>query len=504
MIDHKTPDVRQLLKNKSAQISELETLVQNLQTEISEITSDRDRVVIESKLAIEDAELARSFSKKNYASLLTELFEKPSKKLSRLSLMSLLFNGVLIVALSYASLMYVFTKDKQALNEQVIAIQAQIDQLSSTVPTLIQENNRTIKQLITDDQISSKTPIISEIKPSSEKNSTPNTNDIVEVSLDKTINDESAAEAFREATITEEEIKPSVNSVTRSAEDITKDNIVQQQGDALFRYVDGSIGKEGFPNNFANDKTHLAQLYLIIMQHASNEAIYYESYLHALDLLNISSNIAPKNVDDLIVMDKEFLQATFSAFLITSRKQARKWRYREVDRKFSTYYNPEIGYNLGDWQVVNDTADYATLPTIFSLNMQRVIQQLAFNNQTVQLTLPDTIFYQRYDESPKNNALLSLLNSSEITSSEQKNNALAMNSKNISLPVSKKIITDIQRLLTDKKLMAINNTNGISGPKTAKAINSYKKTLSLSNNSTIDLELLNSMNIDILYSDLSI
>ncbi len=475
--------------DKDAQIAELETLVEGLQAEVNDITSERDRLVIESKLAIEDAELARSFSKKNYSSLLIELFETPKKQLKKSIVVAIILSAIISGLLAYASMMFVLTHNKAEVYEQLNELNIRIEQLSTELPSIIQEANQHNNTPTVTDSASNESPepIIEELSPST-------TQDAVTTSTEEIAEQPTGTD-------NEESEKNTIPAKTLSPEESAKLATIERQTVALSNYLASAKNKTGFPADYATNETSFAQLYLIIMQHASNEKIYYESYLNVINDLNISATFAPKNVDDLVKLDRDFLQAAYSAFIITSKKQNNKWRYREIDRKFSSYYSNDLNYDLGDWQVVNETQDYQTLPTIFALNIQRMMQQFEFNNQLSALQLPATIYYEAYAEANKNNAVTSLLNRTPITN---QNGTLTIDTSDIAITLNQEAIVNIQKKLAAKNLMSANDTNGIAGPKTAKAISAFKQSASLPNNSQININLLKALEITPRYSQLKL
>jgi hypothetical protein len=69
---------------------------------------------------------------------------------------------------------------------------------------------------------------------------------------------------------------------------------------------------------------------------------------------------------------------------------------------------------LGTWNIVNESADYKTLPEMFSLNMERVAQQIVFNDKRESLDVPDNIYYLAYSEERKNSALENLFDQKNI------------------------------------------------------------------------------------------
>jgi len=332
----------------SDEIHRLEELVQELQAEIETISSERDRVVIESKLAIEDAELARSFSRKNYSELFGELFEKPAKRLRRQTFIMLALSIIILLVAGYFSTAYIAFAGKKAVEE-----------------ALLNTNN--------------KTESITSIAKSEESH-------VAQHSLEPID-------------------KPEIQKIITDAEPpkiseplSEKELLIQKQAKDILNYVTGAKSQQGFPKNYMRSKTQFAQLYLIVMQHSSNESIYYESYLEAIKALNINDHVAPKTIEDLVKIDEKFLQATYSGYMITTKKRANKWRYRETDKQFSSYYDSNLDYDLGAWQIVNDKDDYSLLPKAFLLNIERIVQQLYFNEKVDSLSVPNKIHYLAYPE----------------------------------------------------------------------------------------------------------
>jgi hypothetical protein len=302
------------------------------------------------------------------------------------------------------------------------------------------------------------------------------------------------------------ETKTSTNNTTEEknpavvASPLTeKEKTIRQQAKKISEYVQRASTQKGFPKDFKNNKTSLAQLYLIVMQHANKEAVYYEAYLEAMRSLNINNHIIPKDIHDLIQLDTDFLQATASAYIITTRKQQQQWRYRESDQLFSNYYNPNLGYDLGPWQIVNEKKDYKHLPKIFALNMQRVLKQLSHNNKHEFMNINDRIFYHAYQENNKNIAFKKLLGASEVSRTK---NMVNVDTNDIAIPFNKDTITQLQHALAEKGLMSVSVINGIAGPKTKQSVRDFQQSNALPSNGKISIDLLNSLNITTSYQSL--
>lgn len=74
--------VKNKLLQQKAEITRLEEETKALREELKSNQEEQHRITTESQLAIDDSELARSFTQKNYAPLLLTLFEKPSDRKS--------------------------------------------------------------------------------------------------------------------------------------------------------------------------------------------------------------------------------------------------------------------------------------------------------------------------------------------------------------------------------------------------------------------------------------
>lgn len=443
-------------------IIRLENEVQALKNEIADYQIEKERIQIEAKLSIEDAQLARSFSRKNYTPLLDELFQQPAKRLRRqniiLFVLSLLCIGVLLGQNMYTQLFP--NTPSPTLNKEITALDKKISALESVITTThhtLSENHADLLHAL------------------QEKN------------------------AAKNNAVTPDSHTPPIENKIAPLAMSEKEKTIQQQAHKIRDYVQHAASQKGFPKDFTHNKTSLAQLYLIVMQHANKDKVYYESYLSAMRELNISEAIMPKNIDDLVQLDIDFLQATFSAFVITKHKQEKKWRYRESDQKFSSYYNPNLDYNLGPWQIVNNKKDYADLPKIFAVNIKRITDQLSHNKKTSALTIAGDIFYSPYDENNKNAALKKLLNTTTLP---RERDMLAINTREIALPLNKSTIAKIQQTLADKGFMSPSVINGIAGPKTKKAIQNFQQSKGLNNDGKMSVGLLNSMGISPFYSNI--
>ncbi len=453
--------------NPTDEIARLENEVKTLKEEIEAFETEKERIRIEAKLSIEDAQLARSFSRKNYTPLLNELFEVPSKKLRRQSLiifiLSLLSIGVLLSQHLFPNLLTQIQNKTSHTDTHPLAEKIQtLEQSLITTQRLIDTNHTTVLTHL------------------------------------RTLNEAKLNEAKQQ--IPNEGNTTSNNTPATTSENVTiKETTIRQQARKISEYVQRAATQKGFPTDFTTNKTSLAQLYLIVMQHANKEPVYYEAYLEAMQSLNINDEIIPKDINDLVQLDTDFLQATTSAYIITKKKQEKQWRYRDSDQKFSSYYNPNINYNLGPWQIVNDKKDYKNLPNIFALNIQRILSQLSHNNKQDARKINSTIFYHAYPENNKNNALMKLLDMTEINRSRD---MIVINTHHISLPFNKQTITQLQQKLAEKGLMPASIINGIAGPKTRASVKAFQQSEGLTSNGKISISLLKALNISPSYASL--
>ncbi|MFT5116720.1 MAG: hypothetical protein ACI9NY_000242 [Kiritimatiellia bacterium] len=462
MSEKKTLDanqVRQLLQHNKNEIQRLQTLVQQLQTDIDNITPERDQAVSESKLAIEDAALARSFSKKNYTSLLLELFEAPSKRLRKQTYLIFSIAAAVILALIFSHL---YTNHSVEKNHQLS--EERLTHLNNNIELLL------LKQEVNSIKAEINSPPRAEDKKSQ-----------AETHIQKNDN-----------------LEPANKKITRPQQ-AAKGIKIKEQATLLLDFIRTAEKQIGFPKNYQRDKTSFAQLYLIVMQHASNDNLYYESYLEAINSLAITKGVAPTSVDDLVQMDFDFLHASYSAYTITAKKLNESWRYRATDKQFSSYYNNTLNYNLGAWQIVNENNDYKQLPTIFSLNMQRTMQQLAFNEKLSTIKLPKTIYYSAYKENSKNTAVATLFNNQSVNNN---NGVLAIDASATDIKITSKMVYALQEKLEDGGFLPKSTSNGIFGKQTKAAIKAFRKDSGLEENSRLDVVLLNHLGLSIGYSDL--
>ena len=448
--------VKNKLLQQKNQITHLETEVVRLQEELVQNQADQHRIATESQLAADDSELARSFNQKNYAPVIRALFEQPSKQLRNGAFFILLFFVAAALAAGYLSAGYLtYTHN--------IIIDNKLDSLRDQVVTLTK-----LQQL--QQEVTNKSLALTELE--------------IKNRFSPAINTSTSISAIAKNTHTINEPKTNVQ----------KTNQIAEQASAILRYVRTAEKQEGFLKNYTRDKTQFSQLYLIVMQYASNQNIYYESYLEVIKSLKISPDIAPKTIDDLLRIDLEFLQAAYSGLLITSHKKTRGWRYREADQQFSSYYNSNLNYNLGSWQIVNDSQDYKTLPNIFALNIDRVKQQVIFNGSEEKLQLPEKIYYSAYSETKKNAAIKKLLNQ-EIILNE--NGALTIDASIINLPLS----NDIQKKLAQQ---LVSNGISLAGDSLTTAVNKYRASKDMSEDGIVDLKLLNNFNLYPTYKSLQL
>jgi hypothetical protein len=432
----------------------LEAQVVELKNTIAELESEKNRLSIEAKLSIQDAELARSFSKKNYAPLLDELFHKPSKTLKKQTL----FIVVLMVVTLTALLTNLFLSTPKSndlsspmVKEEFMLLHEKIDALARNGLSTQTYSNTAQHSL------------------------------------------EAEVATQKEATVRQTE--PTQKKLS------DKEIAIQQQTSVILNRVEVASSNIDFPKDYATNKTSLAQLYLITMQNAADENIHYESYLEALKTLRINDAILPKSIDALVDMDTHFLHASYAAYTITLKKLGNKWRYRASDQQFSSYYDSTLDYNLGSSQVANEKQDYQQLPAMFALHIKHILSQLSFNQKVNTLTLPQSIYYLAYPENNKNQAIKRLLGTTAI---ERQNDMLRISMQGIPLDLNSESIYRVQKELANKGFMPAAIINGIAGPKTRNAIASFQKSNALSATGDIDQTLLSALTIQLTLSDLNI
>ncbi len=485
---------------------ELNAQIQQLKQHIADLESEKDYLAIESKLAVQDAELARSFSSKNYERILDELFQAPAKRLGRkvALLFSLSIITLLALAFTIASPYFITQPYQQHLEQEVALLHSRLDHIASqgstkqadqagtpqnygtTSHSLQAELEETPETLTvaTDDRqttpllINTQQPIVLE--------------ESVEEPIER-VEESTPAPLKEQAVIT----SPANEAATPIFNE--KERTINQQSQTILEYVHLASTKNGFPEDYQENKTNLAQLYLIIMQNASNDNIYYESYLKALDTLEIAEAIKPKTVADLVKIDTDFLQAAFAAYLITQKKHQKQWRYRDTDRGFDSYYNPSIGYDLGSWKIVNSTQDYLRLPEIFALNVKRIAQQLAFNQQIEALQLPQSLYYLSYEDSAKDQAVGKLMDADRVDSTSNK---LVLDTRFTALSLSTNAAIQLQTRLADEGFMEKSIINGIVGPNTRTALKAYQQAKQLPATGGVYLALLESLGINTTFYDI--
>jgi hypothetical protein len=431
----------------------LEAQVADLKNTIAELESANNRLSIEAKLSIQDAELARSFSKKNYAPLLDELFHNPSKTLKKQTLLIVVLMVVTLTALIANLFTATSTPSGQPspmAEEEFMLLHEKIDALANSRLST-QTYSNTAQHSLDTEVTTQQEPTASNTEPTPE-------------------------------TLSDEEI------------------IIQQQTNMILNRVDLASSKENFPLNYASNKTSMAQLYLITMQNAADENIYYESYLEALKKLGVNNTLLPKSIDALVELDTHFLHAAYSAYTVTLKKLNQQWRYRDSDQQLSSYYNPSLDYDLGNWKISSETRDYQQLPAAFTRAIKRISSQLAFNKKTDSLSLPQSIYYLTYPENNKNQAIKRLLKIPTVT---RQDDMLKINTQNMPIEINSEAVTIIQERLAEEGFMPAAIINGIAGPKTKNAIASFRQSKSLPETGGIDQTLLSALNIQPTFTHLN-
>ncbi len=467
-------ELKALLNEKQDEIMSLETQVQELEQELENFRAASSRIAIESRLAVEDAELARSFSRKNYQGLVKELIEDPLKRFRRSAYVIVL----LVVVISVGASIFAIGYNGQQADGPVKQI---LNQLGDN-PTV--ETSESIA--VEAEKSATSAPVTNALPTETAAHS---------LGTEK----EPAPDAQTAPSTT-----PDTTAETTSAEkpatiDAQKAALIQTQATAILDYIQESEAKGQVQAGYRSDKSKLVQLYLITMLHAAKEPMLYESYLAVFEALNIDPAIKPATIDELAAIDSDFLHASYNGYIITQLKKSKGWRYRDIDRRFSSYYSGNNGYSLEAWQIVNNTQDYQTLPYIFALNIRQIFDQLAFNQRTDALNINTRLFYSRYEQANKNNAVSKLLGNAAFT---VKKNTLVLDITQFPLILTKTFIYRVQQALADAGFINADIINGIAGPKTAGAISAYRKANGLPQAGHIDLALLGKLGINATYKDI--
>jgi hypothetical protein len=392
--------VKKKLLQQKEKIAHLEKEAQELREEIANNQAEQHRVTTKAQLAIDESALAKSLSQKNYAPLLLTLFEKPSKQIRNTAIIVLLVSILSAMAAGYFSAGYLSYTHNIIVDKKISVLQEKIDQSLLLQQQLKKLNSRLVAAININ---------------SSSKDAVATTTKIQKPTITK-------------STVTTEKTREIIKKTD-------KQKRVEQQVKAILRHVKSAEKQDVFPDNYTNDKTQFAQLYLLVMQHTSNETIYYESYLKAIKELGIADSIAPKTTANLIQIDTEFLHAAYSGWAITTKKKTNGWRYREEDRRLSSFYDGKLQYDLGTWQLANESKNYKTLPDIFALNMERIKKQLTFNDKSFKIELPKYIYYLAYAEENKNKAIEKLFSQKNIKESHGK---LKINASKLDSPLVQK------------------------------------------------------------------
>lgn len=493
----------------AAQLSEAELQIRDLQEEndklqqaMEELTSERDRILIENKLAIEDAELVRSFKRTNYAPLIEEMFEKPAKRLRRQTLLMVFLAIIGSLATAYLVSGYLLLQNKQAMETELTRLHSNLDLLQGEQSA----NNTASAEAIE----ASPTPADNGTVASTSAVAASEENEESTTTAPQEAANANEAAATPEPQATEPEAQTAAETVATESSppaqgptpaEQAKAEQIATQADSIVRFIQSVEQRKDFPQEYRTDKSKMTQLYMIVTQQAGDQNLYYQAYIEAMERLGADDSIRPQTVSDMADIDRDFLHALLSAYLVTDAKQAKGWRYRDLDRRFSTYYNNTSPYQLGAWQIVNKSQDYSVLPKVFAVNIQRVQKQLAFNGQLVDTAFPDNIFYLAYNEANKNNAVKNLFNNDSLIN---KDGVLNLNIAQYPLPLKREAIYKVQEALAKQGFIDANIINGTAGPKTAAAVKAYQQKNNLRNTGEITLALAKSLNVGIGYSDLAV
>ncbi|ODS24123.1 hypothetical protein AB835_05170 [Candidatus Endobugula sertula] len=467
-------------------IQELQQQNQELQDKADHMTSERDRVIIENRLAVKDAELARSFKKTDYTPLIQELFAEPTKQLRKQALTMMAIVIIVSVGVTYVLSGYLIFQNNQSMNKELAKLNKTIDLIHLTKPATVEAQSsapRTARKEI----------------PGSEELTQENSQTIAESERQQGESRTTADHQTPTESVDKTKEKNTKTVETPNPKAIEKSRIIQQQTAHIIDYIKNAERQKNFPSNYKTDRNELAQLYLIIMQQASNSNLYYESYVKAMIALGVSKEVLPNGIESIMALDQEFLQAIYSAYVITRLKQQKKWRYRDIDRRFSSYYSPDSHYQLGAWQIVNGSNNYDLLPKIFAFNIQRVVQQAIFNGYKDNMLIPDTLYYAAYGQDSKNQAVKNLFKNKTL---KNHNGILELDISSYPLTLNKPMIYRLQKKLAETGVISPSIINGIAGPKTTAAIIEYRIQNDLTVNEQIDLELLRSLDIRPSYQDL--
>jgi|GEM_PF-6005178 len=91
----------QQLANAEEEAKTLRVETEQLKANISALSLEKERLILENRLAIQDAELARSFKRNNYAPMIETLIEQPLKALCRQILVATVFAITAVTAAAY-------------------------------------------------------------------------------------------------------------------------------------------------------------------------------------------------------------------------------------------------------------------------------------------------------------------------------------------------------------------------------------------------------------------
>lgn len=439
------------LNSALEKIRELEQDKEELQDALGQLTAERDRLVIENKLAIEDAEIARNFKRTDYAPLIEDLFGEPAKKLHRQVISIFILGMVLMVAGAY------------------IIFGAFSTGAAISSPNTPEENT-----------VIEETSVEEESQQATEEENTE--------ASDQTENVE------QEPAPVAEENTEEVSEVT--PEPPTTDSALTPEAQDLIENINLLANDENL-SNYSNNKTHWVNLYYQLIQQA-DFSFKHTTLLSTAGTLSLNPEWV--NEESLIALDQQLLKAFYGAFWVIQKKNQQGWRFREEDQWLSSYSEMNDTFDLSQIKI-GEGSDYTTLWAEFIAQWAPLLAHIENSHVNAPYQLPQNFIYLAYTEDNKNNFVRRLF-SNEVL--KQKDNLLQLDIAHEALNLAQDRIYQLQQQLADRGFIDPEIINGLAGPKTRAAILSYQDANEIEKNEVLNLQLFHSLNLFPTFRDLII
>ncbi len=477
-----------MLKEKVKEASELEQKVERLNKEVLELKSEKEIGIKKTKDAEEKCELANNFKNSNYNSLVKELFEKPSKKATRISLIIFLFSIIASTLITLATSSYFDDRNSDNLKNGVNKLSKNMSEINRSLECIPSNINKV--EATFDSKIEKLQEVLNDIKSE--------TNDLktrikgvskitssLEVSLGKSIGSLDTKISV---------VDKKLSTATKISK-LEKDRKIKIQKDSeeIIKYIKhDSVIKNYFPNYKGSEN----EFRLLYFMRLSDKSDYYEAFLEAFSDLEISSKFCPKTEYDMLLLDKEIFDIYFSVTIIAKIKHVNKLAFNSSDTYLKTYKSDKCKTDFGVWCFTVNS--YSDLYSLSGRTLKATISRIQSNDRLGEIEIPRTITYMVKEDTDRKMIIdLSQLGS-EINKSESRSGEkLIILLDRLEVKLNKKLIKKVQNKLFKLDLIKKFDIDGFYGEITKEAIKKYQKKKNIEQNGKISINLLSLFEIDL-------